>query len=467
MATHPLVLGAGLDDDVAAYVRALFRSLPVRFVNVAHAAEVPEQAGSLAPVALTVHPSQPAAEFSQWAAECRAKRHALRIVALCRSVDESYTFEAAGADHCLTVADLRALPNDRAGELLLQHCAPSAAPAEQGSPAPKVPHLIGGSPAMREIAERIQLVAPRTATVLIRGRTGTGKELVARALQALSPRATKPFVVVNCGAIPENLVESELFGHTRGAFTGAQDERKGSFEIADGGTLFLDEVGELPLDAQSKLLRTLQEREVQRVGSSRTIPVDVRVIAATNRDLAAMVQTLRFREDLYYRLNVVCIELPRLSERREDIPLLVDHLLGKICRKEQLPVKRVHPEALAALTDYPWPGNIRELENTIEAAVALSGERASLAVSDFRLPDIRPQFVEVSALPDVRMPPSGLDFDHAITALEQSLLHQALDMAGGNKRHAADLLGLKRTTFAAKLKSADHRRGGTPSSKEL
>ena len=316
--------------------------------------------------------------------------------------------------------------------------------------------LVGTSPAMESVAELVRLIAPRQATVLITGRTGTGKELVARAIHRASKRANRPMVPVNCGAIPENLMEAELFGHVKGAFTGAIAPRMGRFEQADGGTIFLDEIGELPHEMQSKLLRVLQEREVQRIGGSHTIRVDIRVIAATNRDLTKMVQTGAFREDLYYRLNVVPIAVPSLSERTEDIPSLVEHILAKICEREQLSPKQAGPEAIARLMEYGWPGNVRQLENGIEKAVALSGSRRILYPSDFPVP-LSPVQPASTLVPDVKLPAEGLNLDSVVTQLEIHLLKQALDRAGGNKTRAADMLGLKRTTFAAKLRTLEEK----------
>ena len=243
--------------------------------------------------------------------------------------------------------------------------------------------LVGESRRMREIDQIVQLAGPRRATVLITGETGTGKEMVARALHMASGRSHFPMVAVNCMALPENLLEAELFGHVKGAFTGALNHRVGRFEQAQGGTLFLDEVGDLPLDIQAKLLRVLQEREFQRLGSSENVKVDVRVVAASNCDLVERMRQARFREDLYYRLNVVPVHVPPLRERLSDIPILVHHLVDKICRQEQLPPKQAPRETMQRLTSYSWPGNVRQLENAIENAVALSGPRETLYPSDF------------------------------------------------------------------------------------
>jgi DNA-binding NtrC family response regulator len=321
-------------------------------------------------------------------------------------------------------------------------------------------YLVGDSPAMREIIEIIRLVRNRRCTVLITGETGTGKEMAARALHMASPRAHRPLVTVNCSALPEPLLEAELFGHVKGAFTGAVANRIGRIEQAHGGTLFLDEIGDMPVDLQAKLLRVLQEREFQRLGSSETIRVDVRVVAASNRNLAERVREGKFREDLYYRLNVVPIQMPPLRERLGDVPLLVYHFIEKICRQEAIPVKQIVREALDHLRTYSWPGNVRELENAVEKAVALSGDRPVLYPSDFPLPQERnwkdtPAPGELS----VELPEEGIDFEAAVSRFEWSILAQALRRAGGNKTRAASLLRLKRTTLAAKLRALEAKAG--------
>jgi DNA-binding NtrC family response regulator len=313
--------------------------------------------------------------------------------------------------------------------------------------------LIGHSRAMRQVAETVRLIATRRSTVLITGPTGTGKELVARLIHALSPRAGREMVTVNCGAIPEHLLEAEFFGHVKGAFTGAVASRIGRLEQAQGSTLFLDEIGDMPRELQAKVLRAVQEREFQRVGSSQTVQVDVRVVAATNTDLAEKVRRGEFREDLYYRLNVVPIGMPPLAERLEDVPALAEHFVHKICRAEDLPRKRVSAAALERLLAYHWPGNVRQLENAVEKAVVLSGDRQELYPSDFTLPSIerRPP---ASAAASFELPPGGLDLDALLSGIELNLLRQALERAGGNKNRAAQILGLKRTTLSAKLKKA-------------
>ena len=303
---------------------------------------------------------------------------------------------------------------------------------------------------MRRIRQIVRIVGERRATVLVTGETGTGKELVARALHLSGPRRRSPLVAINCAAVPDNLLESELFGHVRGAFTGALQTRIGRFEQAQGGTLFLDEIGDLPRDLQGKLLRVLQEREVQRLGGSETIPLDVRVIAATNSDLPRKIAGGQFREDLYYRLNVVPIHVPPLRHRCGDIPLLAAHFVEKVCRAEDIPAKILTPDAVALLSGFAWPGNVRQLENTIEMAVVMSAGRPMLDASDFELP------TGPRASPDlqvVSVPDDGLDYEETLALIERSILEQALRKTGGNKKAAADMLRLKRTTLSAKIRS--------------
>jgi len=279
---------------------------------------------------------------------------------------------------------------------------------------------------MRRTADVIRLVAPRRSTVLITGETGTGKEVVARAIHTASPRAHSPMITVNIASLAENLVETELFGHVKGAFTGALNQRIGHFEQANRSTLFLDEIGDLPLDVQTKLLRFLQEREVQRVGSSETIRLDVRLIAATNVNLMERVAQGSFREDLYYRLNVVPVTTPPLRDRLEDVPLLACHFIRKICRQEQIPVRRLAPETLTRLRSCSWPGNVRELENAVERAVAMSGERELLLPSDFAFTS---QSRHVDAAPVLD---GGLDFGQTVGRIERQLLEGGY--VGGTRR---------------------------------
>jgi DNA-binding NtrC family response regulator len=312
--------------------------------------------------------------------------------------------------------------------------------------------LVGISPQIRHVCHMIRMVGARRATVLITGETGTGKEIAARALHLAGPRRHAPWVAVNCSALPDNLLEAELFGHVRGAFTGAVQNRIGRFEQAQGGTLFFDEIGELPLELQAKLLRVLQEREFQRLGSSETLRADVRIVAASNRDLLQSVERGRFREDLYYRLNVVPLQMPSLRQRREDIPILARHFAGKVCGLEDIPVKSLSLDALDRLGAHSWPGNVRQLENAVEMAVALSGARATLTAEDFPLPPSGPACIET---PLVSVPDQGLDFEQTVAVIERSILEQALRKTGGNKKAAAEMLRLKRTTLSAKVRSLE------------
>ena len=341
---------------------------------------------------------------------------------------------------------------DWAAEYRRSHELTRLASVVSGEPWRKL--LVGESRAMQQVLQTIRMVGPRKSTVLISGETGSGKELVARAVHMASDRAHTPMVAVNCTALPENLLEAELFGHVKGAFTGAVNHRVGRFEQAHRGTLFLDEVGDLPLDIQAKLLRVLQEREFQRIGSSETIKVDVRVIAASNVDLVQAMREGKFREDLYYRLNVVPLPVPALRERPSDIPALVHHLIEKICAHENLPPKRVSRETLMHLSTHSWPGNVRQLENAVEMAIALSGDRESLYPGDFPLPsDPRLKSGAAASLPCFALPDEGLDFEQIVSDMERTILEQALEKTGGNKAQAAGMLRLKRTTLSAKLKS--------------
>jgi DNA-binding NtrC family response regulator len=315
--------------------------------------------------------------------------------------------------------------------------------------------LVGTSHEMRQLQHVIRIVAGRRATVLITGETGTGKELAARALHLAGNRRNAPMVAVNCSALPETLLESELFGHVRGAYTGAFQNRIGRFEQAQGGTLFLDEIGELPMDLQTKLLRVLQEREIQRLGSSETIKVDIRVVAATNCDLPRRIEQGKFREDLFYRLNVVPLEMPPLRRRTGDVPLLASHFVEGFCRSEGLPLKALLRETVDHLCEYSWPGNVRQLENAVEMAVALSDERRTLTPSDFPFAAPLPARAAEGCAPLVSVPDCGLDFDRTVAIIERSILEQALRKTGGNKKAAADMLRLKRTTLSAKVRTLE------------
>ncbi|HEY7365554.1 MAG TPA: sigma-54 dependent transcriptional regulator [Methylomirabilota bacterium] len=297
-------------------------------------------------------------------------------------------------------------------------------------------NLVGQSPEMVAIYKMVARVAAQDATVLIQGETGTGKEVVARAIHYAGPRAERSFVVVDCTAVAENLFESELFGHERGAFTGALQSRRGLIETADGGTCFLDEVGDLSLPLQAKLLRVLQDRVVRRVGANEPIPVDVRIIAATNRDLRKRVEEGAFREDLYYRLNVVTIHVPSLRERKQDVPLLAQHFLNKSAAAAGKPAKGLARETLAALGSYDWPGNVRELEHVIERAVTLSS-------TELLLPHDLPPELGPAAPPPPKLPPGRMTLEEVKHWYVQAVLEEA----GGNKARAAELLGIDRRTL--------------------
>ncbi len=301
--------------------------------------------------------------------------------------------------------------------------------------------IIGRSDRMKAVFDLIRRVARTRTNVLILGESGTGKELVARAIHDQSDRAQKPFMVISCAAIPENLLESELFGHKRGAFTGAASDKEGLFAAADGGTLLLDEVGELPVGMQVKLLRVLQERKVKAVGDLRELPVDVRVLAATNRDLEAEVRTGGFREDLYYRLNVISIELPPLRDRPSDIPLLAHYFLRKYATEFGKGITEIDTDAMQLLLSWPFSGNVRELENVIERAVALEeGER--IAVHSLPDPLRRRPDPSSSAGPGLELPDHGVDLEGVVDNVERKLIAQALDRTGGRKKEAARLLGI-------------------------
>jgi DNA-binding NtrC family response regulator len=330
--------------------------------------------------------------------------------------------------------------------------------------------MIGTSHAFRRVLDLVEAVAPTDATVLILGETGTGKERVARAVHDLSARRSKPFISVNCAAIPQSLIASDLFGHEKGAFTGAVQRRAGRFEQAQGGTIFLDEVGDLPAETQVALLRVLQERAFERVGGQHPIVADVRVVAATNRDLAAAIAAGAFRSDLFYRLNVFPIEMPPLRERKEDIPLLVEHFMSR----SRGQARRVHPRAAELLHAYSWPGNIRELQNVIERALIVSPE-AELTVDASWLPSTEPARQPVSEPPAVRetpmreAPPSGTNDeastepssehagDGSLAELERQTILRTLSAVGGNRRLAATKLGIGLRTLYQKLKRYDLR----------
>ncbi len=325
--------------------------------------------------------------------------------------------------------------------------------------------IVGKSPALNDVYRILGKVAPTDSTVLVTGESGTGKELLVRALHVNSRRQGKPFVPVNCGAIPRELLESELFGHEKGAFTSAIRSRPGRFELADGGTIFLDEIGEMDLSLQVKILRVLQEKEFERVGGSKTFKVDVRIVAATNRDLEREVKAGRFREDLFYRLNVIPLHLPPLRERGEDILLLAEHFLGRFCRQKQRKKLAIPAASRDLFLRYPWPGNVRELENFMERLSILCEH------DEIRPEDLPRKILDVTGFPAADAPPApeaasagfvwpriahlrenGFGLKDFLDQMEERLLLEALEEAGGVKNQAAEILGIKRTTLIEKLK---------------
>ena len=316
-------------------------------------------------------------------------------------------------------------------------------------------NFIGSSAVIEKLKATIRTVAPTASTVLIYGESGTGKELVARAVHSCSTRASEPFVSINCGAFPETLLESELFGYVKGAFTGASQNKRGLFEVASGGTIFLDEIGEMSLSMQVKLLRVLQERTIRPVGGTQETPVDVRVIAATNRDLREMIANGSFREDLYYRVSVIPIQVPALRERRDDIELLANHFLKKYSAAAQKSILRISQESLDALKVFEWPGNVRQLENTIERAVAM--ETGNELRVDLEADRPRARAVAASSnghsSPDV--PSDGIDFEKYVAGIERSLIESALQQSGGVQIRAAELLKVSYRSFRHLLKKYD------------
>ena len=314
----------------------------------------------------------------------------------------------------------------------------------------QVPYIVGKSEAMRGVLETIKQIAPSDTNVLVLGESGTGKELVAKAIHYNSPRKGRPFVALNCAAIPETLLESELFGYVKGAFTGAATTKKGMLEVADGGTLFFDEVGDLPPLLQAKLLRVIQEREFKRLGGTSDIKVDLRIIAATNQNLEEKVKKKEFREDLYYRLNVIQIKLPPLRERKEDIPLLAQHFLAKYSRELGKKMEGFTPEAMELLLQYDYPGNVRELENILERCITL--EPGPLITERY----IRSYLAEAPLSPyrpsvEVEIPEEGVDLERIIEEMEKAYLRKALEKAGGVKKRAAELLGMNFRAIRYKL----------------
>jgi two-component system response regulator PilR (NtrC family) len=302
---------------------------------------------------------------------------------------------------------------------------------------------------MLQVFQLVSQVAPSRSTILVVGESGTGKELVAKAIHQNSPRRDKPFVVVNSGSLPHELLESNLFGHVKGAFTGAVYAKKGLFELADRGTLFFDEIGNIPMETQAKLLRVIQEREFMRLGGVETVKVDVRVVAATNVDLRRAVEEGRFREDLYYRLNVIAIQLPPLRQRKEDVPALVQHFVDKYAQENGKAVEGVTPEAMQVLMDYDWPGNVRELENVIERGVVLA---TGPTIGKELVPEQVRSSPGLFHIPPVSVPPEGINLREVIAGFERRIIESTLDTTGGVQKDAARLLGLKPTTLNEMIK---------------
>jgi len=315
----------------------------------------------------------------------------------------------------------------------------------------KFDNMIGNSLPMQQVFSRMEKIVNTDSTILILGESGTGKELVAKAIHFNGTRKDKPFIAINCGAIPAELLESELFGHVRGSFTGAVADKTGKFELANNGTIFLDEIGTMPQHLQMKLLRVLQEQEVERVGASKKIKLNVRVISATNANLDEEVRKGNFREDLYYRLNVIPIHLPPLRQRREDIPLLARHFLQKSCQEMNRPLMSLSPEAMAALEHYDWPGNVREMENAMERTVALSD--GDLITRQDLPPHIAGENdLQQNALVCPKITPDGTDMVRIIEDIERCMITDAMQLAEGVKARAAALLGINRTTLVEKIK---------------
>jgi two-component system response regulator PilR (NtrC family) len=331
--------------------------------------------------------------------------------------------------------------------------------------------IVGKSPKMQQVFQLISQAAPSRSTILVVGESGTGKELVAKAIHSNSPRADKPFIVVNSGNLPPDLLESNLFGHVKGAFTGALYSKKGLFELADKGTLFFDEIGNIPLDTQAKLLRVMQEREFMRLGGVDLVKVDVRIVAATNIDLRRAVEDGRFREDLFYRLNVIAIQLPPLRHRKEDIAALVQHFVEKYSKENDKPVAGVTSDALQVLMDYDWPGNVRELENVIERGIVLTG---GPQIGRDLIPD-HVRSAPAFSVPHLTVPPEGISLRDVIANFERRLIETTLDSTGGVQKEAARLLGLKPTTLNEMIKrhnivlprERDRRTAMPPLAKEL
>jgi DNA-binding NtrC family response regulator len=449
-----------VDDDPA--VRTVLRKLLTRrgddVVEAEDGKQAIDQLGDRAVDLVITDLLMPRANGLEVLRYVRARKPQIPVIVLTAegSIRDCVEAMRAGAFNFLT----KPFHNDDLEEIIRQ--ATSARPLRPASGAgasvsgtsaePGQPQiaLVGESEALRAVIDMVERIAGSSSTALITGESGTGKEVVARLLHYSSPRVGHPFVAVNCGAIPETLIESELFGHVKGAFTGAVDTRQGRFAQADGGTLFLDEIGELALPLQVRLLRVLQERVITPVGDARARPVDVRIIAATNRDLEVMVKEGRFRQDLFYRLEVLPIRLPALRERREDISLLAAHFLESTNQRLGRQIA-ISEDALTIMRLYDWPGNVREMENLFERLVVLSRGNA-IGASDLpermRATPAAPQIADAAA----SLAEGAIDLVATMTAIENTLIEQAMRQATGNKTRAAELLGMSRTTLLDKLK---------------
>ena len=338
------------------------------------------------------------------------------------------------------------MSNDMSEQFMEQ----SSLPKENLEPEQRFPGFIGKSSEMLQIFSLIERVSRSDSTVIVYGESGTGKEMVAKAIHQSSSRKDKPFIAINCGAIPENLLESELFGHVKGAFTGATNPKAGKFELANGGTIFLDEIGDMSSDLQVKVLRVLEEREFERVGGSKTISVDIRVIAATHRDLQEEVQKGNFREDLFYRLEVIPINLPPLRKRKKDIPHLINYFMNILNEKTKRNVTQISDDALSTLKRYNWPGNVRELRNIMERLIVLANGN-EIALDDIP-PKIKNEELKPELVPDIEISKEGICLNSAVSDFEKALIVKSLEKSNWVKNKAAKLLQLNRTTLVEKIK---------------
>jgi DNA-binding NtrC family response regulator len=395
----------------------------------------------------------PGANGFEILAAARAHTPTTPVIAMSGSAeipDAVKAMHAGARDFLIKPFDVRAL-EESVASVLRPPMPPRSASDPRAWRDRHAPWLLGGDAALDPVLELLSQVADTRCTVLITGESGTGKELAARSLHAGSGRAAEPFVAVNCAAIPPNLVESELFGHAKGAFTGATMSRVGRFAQADGGTIFLDEIGEMELGVQAKLLRLIQDGELYPVGEETATKIDVRILAATNRNLEREVETGRFRADLYWRLNVIPVEMPALRNRPTDIVRLAEHFVGRANERHRRHVAGFDPQALSALRNYPWPGNIRELENVVERLVIVKGS-GTLGFADLPVTIRTPRETTPLGTPLPELPKDGTDLRAMLEAVEDRMIGEALERTGGNKNRAAELLGLNRTTLVEKLR---------------